>query len=163
MGKPTICTGKNKGAGQLSSTVKLISAFVFATWIVQFLYFLNSKFPASSHPLCFYSLVCVGPVRKSHCWFSHKAAHMIGSSPQFLPRPIRIPEGLKFVFLLDKMFSNLIAICIISLHFFFSRKHSPLMQRYYLQCRLMQHHMSRIMRKPDFFICENKGADQLCS
>ena len=25
------------------------------------------------------------------------------------------------------------------------------------------HNMSRIMRKPDFFICENKGADQLCS
>ena len=24
-------------------------------------------------------------------------------------------------------------------------------------------HMSRIMRKPDFCICENKGADQLCS
>ena len=23
------------------------------------------------------------------------------------------------------------------------------------------HHLSRIMRKPDFCICENKGADQL--
>ena len=30
-------------------TVKLISAFVFATRIVQFLYLLNPKFPASSH------------------------------------------------------------------------------------------------------------------
>ena len=30
-------------------TAKLISAFVFATWIVQYLYFLNTKFQASSH------------------------------------------------------------------------------------------------------------------
>ena len=30
-------------------TAKLISAFVFATQIVQFLYFLSPKFPASSH------------------------------------------------------------------------------------------------------------------
>ena len=36
-------------------TAKLISAFVFATRIVQFLYFLNPKFPASSHLLCLYS------------------------------------------------------------------------------------------------------------
>ena len=31
-------------------TAKLISAFVFATWIVQYLYFLNPKFQASIHP-----------------------------------------------------------------------------------------------------------------
>ena len=37
-------------------TAKLISAFVFATQIVQSLYFLNSKFQASSHLLCLYSL-----------------------------------------------------------------------------------------------------------
>ena len=24
-------------------------------------------------------------------------------------------------------------------------------------------HLSRVMRKPNFYICENKGADQLCS
>ena len=45
MGKPTICIGENK------VTAKLTSAFVFATWIVQFLYFLNPKFPASYHLL----------------------------------------------------------------------------------------------------------------
>ena len=51
-------------------TAKLISAFVFATRIVQFLkYFLNPKFPASSNVLCLCSLVGVGPVRKPHCWF----------------------------------------------------------------------------------------------
>ena len=51
MGKQTICIGETKGADQLAVTAKLISAFVFATRIVQFLYFLNPKFPASTHPL----------------------------------------------------------------------------------------------------------------
>ena len=45
-------------------TAKLISAFVFATRIVQSLFFLNPKFQASSHPLWLYSPVCVGPGRK---------------------------------------------------------------------------------------------------
>ena len=43
---------------------------------MSFLYFLNSKFPVSSHLLCLYSLVCVGPVRKPHRWFSCEAAHL---------------------------------------------------------------------------------------
>ena len=40
------------------------SAFVFAIRIVQFLYYVNPKFQASSHLLWLYSLVCVGPGRK---------------------------------------------------------------------------------------------------
>ena len=84
MGKPTICIGENKGADQLRGnleadqrvTAKLISAFVFATPIVQFLLYLTPKFQASSLLLCLYSPVCVGPGRKPHCWFSHEAAHM---------------------------------------------------------------------------------------
>ena len=40
---------------------QLISAFVFATQIVQCLFFLNLKFQASSLLLRLYSLVCVGP------------------------------------------------------------------------------------------------------
>ena len=57
----------------------MISAFVFATRIVQFIYFLHvySKFPVSSHLLCLNSPVCVGPVRKPHCWFSHEAAQLM--------------------------------------------------------------------------------------
>ena len=43
---------------------KLISAFVFATWIVQSLCFLNPKFQVSSHLLWLYSPDCVGPGRK---------------------------------------------------------------------------------------------------
>ena len=70
MRKPTISICKNKGANQL------ICAFVFAARIVPFLYFLNLKFPATCHLLCSYSSVCVGPIRKPHCWFSHEAAHL---------------------------------------------------------------------------------------
>ena len=83
MGKPTICIGENKDADQLRGkisfavTAKLISAFVFATRIVQFLFYLNPKFQASSSLLCLYRAVCVGPVRKPHCWFSHEVAQML--------------------------------------------------------------------------------------
>ena len=75
MRKPTLCICENKGEDQLRSyTAKLISAFVFAIRIVQYLYFLNPKFPVSSHLLCLYSLVCVGPVWKPH----HDAVHLFG-------------------------------------------------------------------------------------
>ena len=54
-----------KTKAQISFAVtQLISTFVFATRIVQFLLFLNPKFQASSHLLCLYSSVCVGPGRK---------------------------------------------------------------------------------------------------
>ena len=76
VGKPTICIGENKGADQQAKTKAQISAFVFATRILQFLYFLNPKFQASSSFLCLYRPVCVGPVRKPHCWFSHEVAHI---------------------------------------------------------------------------------------
>ena len=42
-------------------TPQLISAFVFATQIVQSLFFLNRKFQASSYLLWLHSPVCVGP------------------------------------------------------------------------------------------------------
>ena len=45
-------------------TAKLISAFVFATRIVQSLLYLNPKFQASSHLLLLYSLVWVRPGQK---------------------------------------------------------------------------------------------------
>ena len=77
MRKPTICICENKDADQLrGNTPKLISALVFATWIVQYLFFLNTKFQASSHLQWLYSLVCVRPGQNSHCWFSHVAAHL---------------------------------------------------------------------------------------
>ena len=83
MRKPTTCIYENKGADhhQLRGNAKLISVFVIATRIVPFLYFLNPKFPASSHLLCLYNSVCVRPVRKSHCWFSDSAAYYVAKSP----------------------------------------------------------------------------------
>ena len=48
----------------------------FAKRIVKFLHFLNPKFPVSSILQCLFSPVCVRPVRKTHCWFSHKAAQI---------------------------------------------------------------------------------------
>ena len=54
---------KTKAQTSFAVTAKLISAFVFDTQIVQFLYFLNPKFPASYHLLWLYSSVCVGPGR----------------------------------------------------------------------------------------------------
>ena len=78
--KPDFCQGENKGA----DTAKLISAFVFATRIVHFLYFLYPKFPVSGHLLCLYSSVCVGPGRKPRRpVFSHRGSfHGIYSSPR---------------------------------------------------------------------------------
>ena len=65
--KQTICICENKAQ---------ISACVFATRMVLFLYFLNPKFPAYSHLLCSYSSVCVEHVRKQHCYFFHDAAQV---------------------------------------------------------------------------------------
>ena len=45
-------------------TAKLISAFAFATRIVQFFFFLNPKLQASSHPLWLHRQLCVAPCRK---------------------------------------------------------------------------------------------------
>ena len=55
-----------RSAAQLrcAVTAQLISIFVFATQIVPSLFFLNSKFLASSHILQLYSSVCVEPGRK---------------------------------------------------------------------------------------------------
>ena len=65
--KPDFSICENKDADQLRGfavTVKLISVIVFATWIVQYLFFLIPKFQASSYLLWLHSPVCVGPGRK---------------------------------------------------------------------------------------------------
>ena len=67
--KPTIHICGNQGADQ-------ISAFVFATRIVQSLFFLYLKFQASSLLLWLYRPVCVRPGRNQNCWFSHAPAHI---------------------------------------------------------------------------------------
>ena len=73
---------RSASRSQISFAVnaKLISAFVFATRIAHFLFILNPKVQASSLILCLYSLICVRPGRKPHCWFSHAAAHFFTSN-----------------------------------------------------------------------------------
>ena len=56
---------------------KLISAFVFATWIGPYLYFLKQIFQASSPPLWLHSPVCVGPGRNPEWWLSHETAQFL--------------------------------------------------------------------------------------
>ena len=65
MRKPAFCICEKKTQNSFAVTAKLISAFVFATRIVQSLCFLYTKFQASSHLAWLYSLVCVGPGRKT--------------------------------------------------------------------------------------------------
>ena len=50
---------KTKAQISCALIAQLISVFVFATWIVQSLYFLNPKFQASSHLLYLFSPLCV--------------------------------------------------------------------------------------------------------
>ena len=55
---------KTKTQISFAVTAKLINVFVFATRIVQSLYYLNPKFQVPRHLLWLYSPVCVGPGRK---------------------------------------------------------------------------------------------------
>ena len=74
-------------------TPKLISGFVFATRIVQSLYFLHSTFQASSHLLWLYIPFCVGPGWKPRRpVFSERGSYCPGSGcywnvlPRFISR-----------------------------------------------------------------------------
>ena len=60
----TFSYAKTKTQISFAVTAKLISVFIFATRIVQYFNFLNSKFQAYSHFLWLHSPVCVGPGRK---------------------------------------------------------------------------------------------------
>ena len=80
-GKAVDTTNISHMRKQWRVTAKLISAFVFATCIVQFLFFLKPKFPVSSHLLCLYSTVCVEPVQKPHCWLSHDELKRVTGIP----------------------------------------------------------------------------------
>ena len=68
---------KTKAQISFGVTAKLISAFVFATWIVQFLFFLNPKFQVLA---CFCDCTCwfvSDLVRNPEDWFSRVAAHIV--------------------------------------------------------------------------------------
>ena len=101
MRKPDFCICKNKAA----VTAQLISAFVFATRVVQFLFFLNPKFQACSHLLWLHRLVCVRPGWKprrpvfSRCssFDSHHRKNFLArSDPIWAIEPHDMARGLKF-------------------------------------------------------------------
>ena len=67
---------KTKTQISFAVTAKLISPFVFATWIVQSLYFLNPKFQASSHLLWLTAHFVSDLVGNPEDRFSHNKAHI---------------------------------------------------------------------------------------
>ena len=70
---------KTKTHISFAVTAKLISAFVFATRTVQSLYFLYTKFQASSHLVWLYSLVYFGPGGKPRRpVFSQRGSYVTG-------------------------------------------------------------------------------------
>ena len=61
-GKPAFCICVRAWTRiSFAVTAKVMCAFAFATYIVQSLYFLKSKFLAPGHLVRLHSLVCVGP------------------------------------------------------------------------------------------------------
>ena len=68
-----------------SGIAQLISAFVFATYIVQSILFLNPKFQVcTSHLLLLSSPVCVGPGRNLECRFTRDAVRQISNKAGYL-------------------------------------------------------------------------------
>ena len=83
MRKRAFAYAKTKTQISFAVTAKLISAFVFATLIVQIIYFLNPKFQAYSHLMWLYSPVCVGPGRKPRRpVFSQRGSNQYGLTGQ---------------------------------------------------------------------------------
>ena len=76
MRKPTFCKCENKDADQLRGNREADQHLCFRYLDSTILYFLNTKFQASSHLQWLYSLVCVRSGQNPHCWFSHVVAHM---------------------------------------------------------------------------------------
>ena len=74
MRKPDFCICKNKGADQLHGNHADDQFLCFAMWIVQFLYFLNPKFQASSHLLYLYSPFVSDLVGNPEDMFSNEPA-----------------------------------------------------------------------------------------
>ena len=62
--KPDFCICENKDADQLRGNPEADHAFIFTSWTVQSLYFLNLKFQTSRHSLWLYSPISVRPRRK---------------------------------------------------------------------------------------------------
>ena len=98
MRKPDFASVKTKVLISCAVTAQLISAFVFPTWIVQSLLFLNPKFQASSLYLRLYRPVYVrpglkprNPVSLHHSSYEvlqrneHKMSHVMTKPTMWFP------------------------------------------------------------------------------
>ena len=98
MRNPNFGLCENKDADQLCSYIaQLISAFVFATGIVQFLFSINPKFQASNILLGLYRPIRVGAGRKPRrlvFWRrgSNDAALKASHHTEYEPQPYKIKE-----------------------------------------------------------------------
>ena len=96
MRKPALCICENKAADQLRGNLKLISAFVCATRIVQSLFFLNPKFQASSHLLWLHSPIVSDLVGNPEDQFSHNEAQVEADNSFSLNRIFHVSLDGKF-------------------------------------------------------------------
>ena len=74
MEKPTICIGENKGADQLRGNREADQRLCFRYSDSTIPLLLKSEIFKLLALLCL--SVCVGPVRKPHCWFAHEVAQI---------------------------------------------------------------------------------------
>ena len=141
---------------------------------MQFLFCLNPKFQVSTLPQSLSSSVCVRPVWKPHCLFSHDAAPL---------KPTTLNYLCLFSFLINISNTSLFPFCVSrvpdreDIAFGSIRQEAMCIDTMgnfadgvlgVFPCHnaggnQVLNIMSRAMRKPDFCLCENKGADQLCS
>ena len=153
MRKPTICICENKSADQLRSNCEADQRLCFRYMDSTILYFLNPKFPVSSHLLCLCSLICVRPSRKPHCWFSDEAAQFFKSlailSGAVQANLYRIPKtGIPTTQLNGRSHDSMPSLLI---------EHLGLLENLTLL------KLSHVMEKPTFRICKNKDTDlRLC-
>ena len=111
---------KTKTQISFAVTAKLISAFVLATRILQFLYFLNPKFQASSHPLWLYSLVCVGPGWKpQRPGFSQRGSHRHVNVMKCKPSKLTTAPGQHFYGMKSSIFASNNPVWVQKLLLFF--------------------------------------------
>ena len=80
MRKPTICIGKNKGADQLRSNREADHRLCFRYTDSTIPLLLKSEISSFKPASDTVQPVCVGPVRKPQCWFSHEVAQIMFGS-----------------------------------------------------------------------------------
>ena len=76
MRKPAFAYAKTKMQISFAVTAKLISLFVFATWIVQSLFYLNPNFKPLAIFCGFTAWFVSDLVGNPEDWFSHNEAHI---------------------------------------------------------------------------------------